>query len=105
MAEGFYLPEAKSRVSWIDENQVYVGTDFGPGSLTDSGYPRMIKRWKRGETLSTAKWVFIGKKTDVSVGASVVHHGGQHHELVVRSDTFWTQQVFRLERDPVGSDR
>jgi len=99
VAEGFYLPEAKSRVSWIDENQVYVGTDFGPGSLTDSGYPRMIKRWKRGETLSTAKWVFIGKKTDVSVGASVIHHGGQHHELVVRSDTFWTQQVFRLERD------
>ena len=39
---GFALPEAKSRLDWIDADRVYVGTDFGPGSLTDSGYPRVF---------------------------------------------------------------
>src|SRR5205085_309053 len=48
VTDGFTLPEAKSSVDWIDENTVYVSTDFGPGSMTDSGYPRIVKRWKRG---------------------------------------------------------
>jgi prolyl oligopeptidase len=43
---GFELPEAKTSVDWLDADTLYVGTDFGPGSLTDSGYPRVIKRWR-----------------------------------------------------------
>ena len=43
-ADGFSLPEAKTQIDWEDENTVLVGTDFGPGSLTDSGYPRLVKR-------------------------------------------------------------
>lgn len=46
--DGFQLPEAKSSLSWIDEDTVFVGTDFGAESLTDSGYPRIVKLWKRG---------------------------------------------------------
>ena len=42
------LPEAKSDVAWKDRDTLFVGTDFGPGSLTDSGYPRIVKEWKRG---------------------------------------------------------
>jgi len=53
-ADGFQLPEAKSRIGWEDEDTVLVGTDFGPGSLTDSGYPRVIKRWRRGQPLTDA---------------------------------------------------
>ena len=45
---GFVVAEAKSSIDWIDANTVYVGTDFGPGSMTDSGYPRVVKRWQRG---------------------------------------------------------
>jgi prolyl oligopeptidase len=55
VADGFNLPEAKSDISWEDENIVLVGTDFGEGSLTDSGYPRLVKRWRRGMPLATAK--------------------------------------------------
>ena len=46
--DGFELPEAKSQISWEDEDTVLVGTDFGEGSLTESGYPRLVKRWRRG---------------------------------------------------------
>ena len=59
---GFFLPEAKSRVSWLDENTLYVGTDFGEGSLTKSGYPRVIKKWNRGTPLSQATVIFEGER-------------------------------------------
>ena len=50
--DGFTLPEAKSEVAWRDRDTLYVATDFGPGSLTDSGYPRIVKEWKRGSPLA-----------------------------------------------------
>ena len=54
VADGFQLPEAKSGLSWEDDDTVLVGTDFGPGSLTESGYPRIVKRWRRGQPLEDA---------------------------------------------------
>ena len=50
--DGFKLPEAKTDIVWIDADSVYIGSDFGPGSLTDSGYPRVIKRWRRGQPVT-----------------------------------------------------
>jgi prolyl oligopeptidase len=67
--DGFTVPEAKSRVSWRDINTLYVSTDFGPNSLTTSGYPRMTKEWKRGTKLADAKLVFEGKPDDMSATA------------------------------------
>ena len=49
--DGFTLPEAKSDVAWAGTDELFVGTDFGPDSLTESGYPRIVKRWRRGEPL------------------------------------------------------
>lgn len=92
--DGFVLPEAKSRISWINEDTVYVGTDFGHDSMTNSGYPRLIKLWSRGQSLKDAKLTFVGKQTDVSVGAYVVHEHGHRHELIQRSTTFWTNESF-----------
>jgi prolyl oligopeptidase len=51
---GFKLPEAKSSTAWVDENTLLVGTNFGPGTMTTSGYARIIKQWKRGTPLSAA---------------------------------------------------
>ena len=69
---GFELPEAKSRVAWEDHDTLLIGTDFGPDSLTDSGYPRIVKRWKRGQPLSEAETLFTGSRAAVrrSAGAS-----------------------------------
>ena len=55
---GFKLPEAKSTTAWVDANTLLVGTEFGPGSMTSSGYPRIIKLWKRGTPISAATTVF-----------------------------------------------
>jgi prolyl oligopeptidase len=94
--EGFTLPEAKTDVDWKDRDSLYVGTDFGPGSVTSSGYPRIIKLWKRGTPLSSATQVFAGQTNDVSVRASVDHDHGFVYERIERSPTFFTTEQFFL---------
>ena len=48
VAGGFTIPNAKTDVAWAGPDALFVGTDFGPGTLTDSGYARMVKLWRRG---------------------------------------------------------
>ncbi|MEO8153018.1 MAG: prolyl oligopeptidase family serine peptidase [Rhizobacter sp.] len=97
--DGFTLPEAKSEIDWIDENTLYVGTDFGPGSLTDSGYPRVIKRWKRGTPLAEAVTVFEGEKKDVAVSVSVDKTPGYERTLFSRALDFYNSKNFLLQGD------
>lgn len=93
VADGFSLPEAKSDLSWRDADHLWVGTDFGEGSLTDSGYPRVVKLWARGTPLEAAVTVFEGKSTDVSVGAYSMHTPEGRYDIVYR-----TPEYFRGER-------
>ena len=94
---GFTLPEAKSSVTWIDESTLYVGTDVGAGSLTDSGYPRLVQRWTRGTPLASAVTVFEGESTDVSVSVSVDLTPGHERTFFSRSLDFYHQQHFLLQ--------
>ncbi len=94
---GFVLPEAKSSVSWRDRDSVYVGTDFGPDSLTTSGYPRIVKLWHRGTPISTAETIFSGEATDVSVQAAVSDEPGYRREFVTRAMTFYTSETWLRE--------
>lgn len=93
---GFELPEAKSRVSWEDVDTLLVGTDFGPDSMTESGYPRMVKRWRRGQPLADAETVFTGPVTDVAVGASVDRTPGYERTHVSRAVDFFNDEVYEL---------
>ena len=92
--DGFTLPEAKTDVAWKDKDTLYVGTDFGPGSLTDSGYPRVVKEWKRGTKLADAKVVYEGQKTDVAVSAGSDHTKGFERDFVVRAVNFYENETF-----------
>jgi len=96
---GFVLPEAKSQVDWIDQDHLFVGTDFGPGSLTDSGYPRTARLWRRGTPLAEAETVYEGRAEDVSVGA---HHDptpGFERDFVHRAIDFYRSQTFLRRPD------
>ena len=99
VTNGFYLPEAKSHVAWRNRDMLYVGTDFGPGSLTASGYPRIVKEWKRGTPLAQASLVFEGQTTDVSVDAEVIHDHGHTYELIRRGVSFFTDEAFLRRGD------
>ncbi|MDX1622847.1 MAG: prolyl oligopeptidase family serine peptidase [Gemmatimonadota bacterium] len=97
--DGFFLPEAKQGVAWEDENTLLVATDFGEGSLTTSGYPRIVKRWRRGTPLSAAGTVFEGERTDVSVGAWSLETPERIWHIVYHSPRFFERELFVLEGD------
>jgi prolyl oligopeptidase len=95
--DGFSLPEAKGSVSWKDRDTLYVQTDFGPGSQTDSGYPRITRLWKRGTPLSSAKTIFEGEAKDVSVGGNVINTPERQYDVIDRGITFYTAHVYTIE--------
>ena len=90
--DGFSLPEAKSQISWIDQNSVYVGTDFGAGSMTDSGYPKTVKIWQRGTPLSAATTLYDGAKNSVSAGAYRSFSTEGSYDFVYESTSFYTNK-------------
>jgi prolyl oligopeptidase len=94
---GFELPEAKSSFDWIDADSAYIGTDFGPGSMTDSGYPRVIKRWQRGQRWQDAVTVFEGQQSDVAAWALVDRTPGFERTLFGRSIDFYRTETFLLQ--------
>ena len=96
---GFVLPEAKSFVEWIDADQIWVGTDFGPGTVTASGYARQIKRWKRGTPLASAATVFEGQPGDVGVGLDIDRTPGFERTLFSRQAGFFTNRHALLQAD------
>jgi prolyl oligopeptidase len=94
--DGFTLPEAKSSVAWRDADSLWVGTDFGPGSLTESGYPRQAKLWKRGTPLEDAELVFEGRPEDVRIGVGHDATPGFERDYLYRGITFWTNEFSLL---------
>ncbi|MGI2170387.1 prolyl oligopeptidase family serine peptidase [Shewanella sp. MF05960] len=96
----FALKEAKSMISWIDKDTVFVGTDFGDDqSMTDSGYPSQVKLWKRGTPLSEAKTVFKGDKASVASSGYVVFDDKTPLNIITESLTFYTAKHYVYQND------
>lgn len=95
---GFYIPEGRSGVSWIDQNSLLISSNFGEGSLTDSGYPRVVKIWERNTPLADSRTVYEGEVSDVGVWPSVQYDGDKQYLMAVRSVTFYTQKNVLIEQ-------
>ncbi|TNY25313.1 S9 family peptidase [Fulvimonas soli] len=102
---GFELPVAKSQVGWIDQDRIYVGTDFGPGSMTRSSYPRIVKEWKRGTPLAAAAAVHEARPDDMTVSAFHDRTPGFERDfVVVVTDFFHTENYLRKDGGLVHLD-
>ncbi|MGA9794959.1 MAG: prolyl oligopeptidase family serine peptidase [Rhizomicrobium sp.] len=112
MKDGFQLKEAKSAITYLDEDTVLFGTDFGPGTMTTSGYTNVVKLWKRGQPMADAKTVFTGKLSDVSSGGTVFREPGGNIPIIQRGITFFTSEFYYMLPDgttmklplPLGAD-
>ena len=82
--EGFFLPTSKGGIAWRDADTLYVSRDFGPGTLTKSGYPRVVKEWKRGTPLAEAKVIYEARETDVGAWPLVINEPDRKYEIVAR---------------------
>ena len=99
---GFELPQAKSEHSWLDRDHLFIGTDFGPGSLTESGYPRIAKIWTRGTPLSAAITLYEGKESDLFVGASSQIRPEGTYLVLNRAIDFYHQENWIITPDSKG---
>ncbi|MEU4262912.1 prolyl oligopeptidase family serine peptidase [Streptomyces argenteolus] len=97
--DGFQVGEAKTTIGWIDADTVFIGTDSGPGSLTDSGYPRTVRRWRRGTPLEEAALVFEAGARDVSAGGWHDSTPGFERDFVARSLDFYRSETYLLTPD------
>jgi len=93
---GFFRPEAKGGMGWIDLDTVFVYTDFGDGSMTSSGYPRIAKRWKRGTDLATAETVYEGQADDMYIAATHDDTPGYERSFVSRTLAFYNDELYLL---------
>lgn len=90
---GFNLPQAKSSVTWEDVDTLLVATDYGEGSMTTSGYPRIVKRWKRGTPLSAAETLAEGEHEDVGMNVFALVDGDKRWPMISRGKTFYTADI------------
>ncbi len=92
---GFELPRAKSDVSWLDANHLVVDSEWTKGDVTESGYPYIVKMWKRGTPLSAAKEIFRGTKKDVAAHGFVLNDGqGHRYTFIGRDRTFFESDQY-----------
>ena len=99
VAGGFVVPLAKPQVDWRDADTLYVATDFGAGSLTASGYARIVKVWSRGTPLAEAKLLQEVPATSVGVGAARLHTSTGDIDLVTERITTWTEKTSQILAD------
>ncbi len=98
VAGGFVVPEAKSGVTWLDQNTLLVATDWGAGSMTESGYPFIVKRWTRGTPLASATEIMRGQASDVGVFAGVLQDtDGRRVPIGIQATTFFEAVNYRLD--------
>src|SRR5690606_4100151 len=90
---------AKGSLGWIDRDNVYLYTDFGPGTTSSSGYPLVVKQWRRGTPMSAAAVVYEGKPDDMSISAWRDHAPGFARDFVSRAIEFYNDELYLRDGD------
>jgi prolyl oligopeptidase len=95
---GFVAPESKQDVTWLDADTLLLGRDWGPGTMTASGYAYIVKSWKRGTLLSAAVEIFRGKPEDVGASAFVLRdaEGRAQATMVANNISFFETRYFLI---------
>jgi len=94
---GFSFPESKGSVAWESRDSLLIALDFGEGSLTESGYPRIVKRIARGQSLDEAEVLFEGKVSSVSAGGFMMERDGKEPLTgLYEATSFYTADYYLL---------
>ncbi len=99
---GFVLPHGKQTVAWKDKDTLLIGREWGPGSMSESGYPITVREWKRGTPLDSAREVFRGDVKDNGYGDNpfvLTDAQGHRAAMVQRNLTTFDTEYYLLLPD------
>jgi prolyl oligopeptidase len=99
VGDGFVIPEAKQAVDWWDKDTLIVGTNWGDGALTSSGYARILKLWKRGTPLASAAHIAETAVSNVWLNPLVAHEKSRTDRAIYDGLTFWTGKLSHVRED------
>lgn len=95
--DGFTLPVSKGSASWLSDNELFLERDFGPETLTASGYPRTIRRLKRGQKLDEAEIIFTTPKEDTLLYVNTYHESGKNNTFIHRRIDFYSGEIHKFD--------
>ncbi len=106
VTDGFITPEAKQGAMWVDDDTVLIATDWADEdqpTVTESGYPFVVKRWTRGTPLAEATEVLRGTPIDVGVFPFTIElEDGSLLTGATQADSFFTSTYWLFtDGDPV----
>ncbi|HXG81298.1 MAG TPA: S9 family peptidase, partial [Sphingomicrobium sp.] len=90
---GFVVPESKNTVTWADHDTLLVAMAEGEGTVTRSGYARIVKQWNRGTPWSAATKVAEATVDDIGIGPFAVMDGDVRRVGINRSVGFYETRV------------
>ncbi len=90
---GFTLPESKNSATWVDRDTLLVAMAEGAGTVTRSGYARIVKEWKRGTPWSEAKVVAEAAESDIGISPFAVMDGDLRRVAISRSVGFYESRL------------
>jgi prolyl oligopeptidase len=93
---GFVLPRGKQNEAWADKDTLLIAREWGPGTMTESGYPFVVRTWKRGQPLESATELFRGTAKDVGVNPTSYDDGDGHRAVLIGRDVNFFEHEWRL---------
>jgi len=99
---GFELPRGKQNLQWLDKDTLLIAREWGPGTMSEAGYPITIRKWKRGTPLESAVEVYRGSMSDNGYGDDpdvLVDGQGHRVAMVHRSRTTFDSEHYLLLDD------
>jgi len=97
VADGFTLPEGKQWVVWLDADTLLAVSGHGGGAMNSSGYPRTIRRWRRGTPVDAAEVVFEAPESDAFLRPVVCVRPDGPRTLIVQLPDFYHQRIHVLD--------
>ncbi|MDX2360582.1 MAG: prolyl oligopeptidase family serine peptidase [Crocinitomicaceae bacterium] len=99
VVNGFELASSKGSAIWLNEDELMISRNFGENTLTSSGYPFIVKRWKRGEKIENAETVFNGGEDIMGAWPFGIYVDGVHHICLQVSESFYSGDLYYWQNE------
>lgn len=99
LTDGFSLELSKGNATWNSDNELLVMRVFGEDSVTSCGYPRTLRKWKRGDDVKSAVIIYEIPIEESFLYTQTFHFEKNSRVIVYRKRDFYSGELFLLQQD------